>query len=72
LLSREPLYTAMTRSQGRLTLPVQRSKRGNPLRIGRDRSVLEARDSSVLSRPSEADRRLSQKPMLVCVPRSTT
>jgi hypothetical protein len=56
LLSRELLYTAMTRSKTRLTMLVEKSERASPLRIARERSVLEGRNSSVLSRPFDAER----------------
>ena len=56
LLSRELLYTAMTRSKTRLTLLVQKSERGNPLQIARDRSVIARRNSSVFSQPFDAAR----------------
>lgn len=56
LLSSELLYTAMTRSKGRLTLLVERSERANPLTIARKRSVLAMRNSSVFSAPFDAAR----------------
>lgn len=56
LLSRELLYTAMTRSKTRLTLLVERSERANPLRIARERSVLAQRNSSIFARPFDAAR----------------
>lgn len=56
LLSRELIYTAMTRSKTRLTLLVERSERANPLRIARERSVLAQRNSSVFARPFDAAR----------------
>lgn len=56
LLSSELLYTAMTRSKGRLTLLVERSERANPLTIARTRSVLAMRNSSVFSAPFDAAR----------------
>ena len=40
LLSRELVYTAMTRSKGAFTLFVQRTPRENPLEIARSRSEL--------------------------------
>ena len=56
LLSRELIYTAMTRSKTRLTLLVQKSVRANPLRIARERSVLAQRNSSIFTRPFDAAR----------------
>lgn len=56
LLSSELLYTAMTRSKGRLTLLVERSERANPLAIARERSVLAMRNSSVFAAPFDAAR----------------
>lgn len=52
LLSRELLYTALTRSKSRLVLLVQRSQRANPLVIARQRSDLLLRNSSVFLDPS--------------------
>ncbi|OWQ92519.1 hypothetical protein CDQ92_19830 [Sphingopyxis bauzanensis] len=62
LLSSELLYTGMTRSQGRLTLLVERSDRANPLRIARDRSVLAMRNSSVFSAPFDSARLFEPEP----------
>jgi exodeoxyribonuclease V alpha subunit len=56
LLSSELLYTAMTRSKGRLTLLIERSERANPLSIARERSVLAMRNSSVFAAPFDAAR----------------
>ncbi|WP_141117793.1 ATP-dependent DNA helicase [Leisingera sp. JC1] len=56
LLSRELIYTAMTRSKTRLTLLVEKSQRANPLTVARDRSVLAQRNSSVFARPFDAAR----------------
>ncbi|MBW3596833.1 MAG: ATP-binding domain-containing protein [Planctomycetes bacterium] len=56
LLSRELLYTAMTRSTGPLTLFVQRTPRENPLEIARARSDLLRRNSSLFCDPIEARR----------------
>jgi hypothetical protein len=62
LLSSELLYTAMTRSKGRLTLLVEKSERANPLRIARDRSVLATRNSSVFAAPFDAARLFEPEP----------
>lgn len=56
LLSRELIYTAMTRSKTRLTLLVEKSERANPLAVARDRSVLAQRNSSVFARPFDSAR----------------
>jgi hypothetical protein len=56
LLSRELVYTAMTRSKGRLTILVEKSDRTNPLRVAYDRSVLAQRNSSVFAEPFDAVR----------------
>jgi hypothetical protein len=58
LLSRELVYTALTRSKARLTLLVQKSSRPNPLLIARQRSDLATRNSSVYLDPSERGRAL--------------
>ena len=62
LLSRELLYTAMTRSKGRLTLLVEKSERANPLRVARDRSVLAQRNSSIFDKPFDAARMFEPEP----------
>jgi hypothetical protein len=62
LLSSELLYTAMTRSKGRLILLVEKSERANPLRIARDRSVLATRNSSVFAAPFDAARLFEPEP----------
>ena len=62
LLSKELLYTAMTRSRGRLTLLVEKSNRGNPLRYARDRSVLAERNSSVFNKPFDTARLFEPEP----------
>lgn len=56
LLSRELIYTAMTRSKTRLTLLVEKSDRANPLHIARNRSVLAQRNSSIFARPFDSAR----------------
>jgi exodeoxyribonuclease V alpha subunit len=54
LLSRELVYTAMTRSTGPLSVFVQRSARENPLAVARQRSDLLRRNSSLLTNPLDA------------------
>jgi exodeoxyribonuclease V alpha subunit len=56
LLSRELIYTALTRSKTRLCLLVQKTPRANPLQIARERSVLLSRNSSTFSNPIDAKR----------------
>ena len=56
LLSRELVYTALTRSKTRLTVLVQRSPRLNPLQVARDRSVLLLRNSSIFCAPFDSRR----------------
>ena len=56
LLSRELVYTALTRSRTKLTLLIQKTPRANPLQIARDRSVLLVRNSSIFSEPFDARR----------------
>ena len=62
LLSSELLYTAMTRSRGRLTLLIEKSDRANPLQIARGRSVLAMRNSSVFAAPFDAARLFEPEP----------
>jgi exodeoxyribonuclease V alpha subunit len=62
LLSRELVYTALTRSKSRLTLLVQKTPRVNPLRIARERSDLLMRNSSVFSDPIDARRIYEPEP----------
>jgi len=49
LLSRELVYTALTRSKTKLTLLIQKTPRLNPLQVARDRSVLLGRNSSIFA-----------------------
>jgi len=62
LLSRELVYTALTRSKARLTILVQKSSRSNPLLIARQRSDLATRNSSVYLNPSERNRAFEPEP----------
>lgn len=62
LLSRELVYTAMTRSTGPMTLFVQRTPRDNPLDIARGRSDLLRRNSSLLVSPVDARRVFEPEP----------
>lgn len=62
LLSRELVYTAMTRSTGPMTLFVQRTERENPLEVARGRSDLLRRNSSLLARPLDARRVFEPEP----------
>ena len=56
LLSRELVYTALTRSKTKLTLLVQKTPRINPLQVARDRSVLLLRNSSTFTAPFDSRR----------------
>ena len=56
LLSRELVYTALTRSKTKLTLLIQQTPRDNPLQIARDRSVLMMRNSSIFAEPFDSRR----------------
>lgn len=58
LLSRELVYTAMTRSRGQLTLLIQRSDREHPLAYARNRSGLLFRNSSLFTSPKDARKML--------------
>jgi hypothetical protein len=62
LLSRELVYTALTRSKTRLTLFVQKTPRINPLRVARERSVLLLRNSSIFADPIDARRIYEPEP----------
>ena len=62
LLSRELVYTALTRSKTRLTLLVQKTPRTNPLRVARERSVLLLRNSSIFADPVDARRIYEPEP----------
>lgn len=54
LLSRELVYTALTRSKTKLTLLIQKTPRTSPLQIARERSVLMMRNSSIFSEPFDS------------------
>lgn len=56
LLSRELIYTALTRSKTRLTLLIQKTPRLNPLSVARDRSDLLLRNSSIFIGPFDSRR----------------
>ena len=56
LLSRELVYTALTRSKSKLTLLIQKTPRLNPLQVALDRSVLMVRNSSVFVEPFDSRR----------------
>lgn len=62
LLTKELVYTALTRSTGRLTLFVQKSPRANPLDVARERSDLLRRNSSLLTTPVDARRVYEPEP----------
>lgn len=56
LLTRELVYTAMTRSKGPLTIFVQNRHSPSPLEIARHRSAILSRNSSLFTRPMDARR----------------
>ncbi len=56
LLSRELVYTALTRSKTKLTLLIQQTPRANPLQMARERSVLMIRNSSIFAEPFDSRR----------------
>ena len=62
LLSRELVYTALTRSKSKLTLLVQKTPRVNPLRVARERSDLLLRNSSIFTVPVDARRVYEPEP----------
>lgn len=62
LLSRELVYTALTRSKTKLTLLVEQTARPNPLHIARDRSVLMVRNSSIFTDPFDRRRMFEPEP----------
>jgi hypothetical protein len=56
LLSRELVYTALTRSKTKLALLIQKTPRPDPLQVARERSVLLMRNSSIFSEPFDSRR----------------
>jgi len=56
LLSRELVYTALTRSTGPLMLFIQRATHENPLEVARNRSAVLPRNTSLFSKPEDARR----------------
>lgn len=65
LLSRELVYTALTRSRTKLHLLVQKPRKAsqpNPLQIARDRSVIIGRNSSTFSDPFDSRRVFQPEP----------
>jgi exodeoxyribonuclease V alpha subunit len=62
LLSKELVYTALTRSTGKLTVFVQRTGRESPLRTARDRSFVLTRNASLFSKPIDAQKILEPEP----------
>lgn len=51
LLSKELMYTALTRSKGKVTLFLQETKESNPLEVARGRSFVLARNTSIFEDP---------------------
>jgi hypothetical protein len=62
LLSRELVYTALTRSKTKLTLLIQKTPRLNPLQVARERSVLLMRNSSIFAEPFDSRRIFEPEP----------
>lgn len=62
LLSRELVYTALTRSKTKLTLLIQKTPRLNPLQVARDCSVLLGRNSSIFVEPFDSRRIFEPEP----------
>ena len=62
LLSRELVYTALTRSTGPLTLFIQKTERDGPLDVARTRSALLARNTSLFQDPRDWRRFLEPEP----------
>jgi hypothetical protein len=54
LLSKELLYTALSRSTHRVNLFLQKSEKESPLAVGRRRSFVLERNSSIFLKPQEA------------------
>ena len=53
LLSRELMYTALTRSKGKVSLFLQESEGVNPLEVARGRSFVLARNTSIFEDPED-------------------
>lgn len=53
LLSKELMYTALTRSKGKVTLFLQETKESNPLEVARGRSFVLARNTSIFEDPED-------------------
>lgn len=62
LLSRELVYTALTRSKTKLTLLIQKGPRPNPLKYARQRSVLLFRNSSTFAEPFDSRHAFEPEP----------
>ena len=62
LLSRELVYTALTRSKTKLTLLIQKTPRLNPLQAALDRSVLLTRNSTTFAEPFDSRRIFEPEP----------
>jgi hypothetical protein len=62
LLSRELVYTALTRSKTKLTLLIEKTPRTNPLQVARERSVLLERSSSIFAEPFDSRRIFEPEP----------
>jgi hypothetical protein len=62
LLSRELIYTALTRSSGPVTLFIQQTERENPLEFARNRSTVLLRNTSLFADPLDAQRLFQPEP----------
>lgn len=62
LLSKELLYTALSRSTHRVTLFLQKSDKESPLAVARRRSFVLERNSSIFLKPQEASLLLEPEP----------
>lgn len=62
LLSKELMYTALSRSTHRVTLFLQKSERESPLVVARRRSFVLERNSSIFLKPLEAKALLEPEP----------
>lgn len=62
LLTRELIYTALTRSSGPVTLFVQKTERENPLDLARGRSAVLPRNSSLFAEPLEGEKAFQPEP----------
>jgi ATP-dependent exoDNAse (exonuclease V) alpha subunit len=62
LLSREVIYTALTRSKGHVTLFLEKNDSESLLSTARNSSTILSRNTSLFNQPSESDSRLEPEP----------